>query len=220
MTTITNKNIREIQEALLIWFKENGRVFPWRAKQLTPYQIIVAETLLQRTKAETVSKFYSPFIENFPNWQKIADTEIETIEKHLKPIGLHKQRAKRLHSLAIEMLKRNEEIPINREELNAIPFIGQYIANSIELLIHMKSSPLLDVNMARLIERYFGKRKIVDIRYDTYLQSLAVRIVNHSQSKQINWAILDYAALVCKIKNPICKDCLIRSKCLYFKSLK
>lgn len=219
MTTVTSKNISKFQQTLLTWYDTDGRHFPWRNKRLTQYQIIIAETLLQRTKAETVSKFFSQFIKDFPNWTSLAQANTVAIEKYLKPIGLYRQRAKRLKSLALEMVKRKGKLPKDRTDLESIPFIGQYIANAVELIIYNKPSPLVDVNMARLLERYFGKRKMADIRYDPYLQKLSIKIVNNEKSKEINWAILDYAAIVCKAQKPLCTACELRAKCLYFNKL-
>lgn len=198
MATVTAKNINKFQQTLLAWYDTDGRHFPWRNKRLTQYQIIIAETLLQRTKAETVSKFYSQFIKDFPNWTTLAQADTATIEQYLKPIGLYRQRAKRLKSLALEMVKRKGKLPKERAELETIPFMGQYIANAVELIIYKRPSPLIDVNMSRLLERYFGKRKMADIRYDPYLQKLSYKVVNHSRAKEINWAILDLTAF--KIK--------------------
>jgi A/G-specific adenine glycosylase len=70
--------------------------------------------------------------------------------------------------------------------------------------------------MARVLERFFGERKMADIRYDPYLQDLAYRIVAHKNSKEINWAILDFSALICKPK-PLCSLCMLNSRCTYFK---
>lgn len=207
-----------LQDNLLSWFQTNGRSFPWRKKNLTQYQIIIAEVLLQRTKAETVSKFFPQFISSFPNWQSLVDAPIEDIETYLKPVGLYKQRAKRLHDLANEMVRRKGRLPKERSELEQIPFLGQYIANSIELIIFKQASPLLDVNMARVLERFFGERKMADIRYDPYLQELAKEVVNIPDSKELNWAILDFAALVCKATKPLCNSCIINSKCVYYKT--
>lgn len=220
MATITVKNISRFQETLLTWYETEGRHFPWRNKSLTQYQIIISETLLQRTKAETVSKFYTKFIKEFPNWMCLADTKTEDIEEYLIPIGLYRQRAKRLKNLAIEMVKRKGKLPKDRAELESMPFIGQYIANSIELIIYNQPSPLIDVNMARLLERYFGKRKMADIRYDPYLQNLCYKVVKHQRAKEINWAILDFAALICKTHKPLCESCPLKSKCFYFKEVR
>jgi A/G-specific adenine glycosylase len=219
MAAINPKKIGNFQISLLRWYEINGRCFPWREGRLTQYQVIIAEALLQRTKAETISKFYVKFIADFPNWNNLSKTKIEELETYLKPIGLYRQRALRLKKLALEMEKRRGKLPTNRSELESIPFMGQYMVNAIELILYSKPLPLLDVNMARLLERYFGERKMADIRFDPYLQELACQVVNHEQSKEISWAILDYSALVCKSQKPLCKSCFFRQKCLYFKSL-
>jgi A/G-specific adenine glycosylase len=74
--------------------------------------------------------------------------------------------------------------------------------------------------MSRLLERYFGKRKMADIRYDPYLQKLSYKIVNHNNSKEINWAILDFAAIICKAQKPLCNECIFLKDCSYAKKLK
>jgi A/G-specific adenine glycosylase len=212
------KNIIFFQKKLLAWFDLGGRSFPWRKKKLTQYQIVISEVLLQRTRADTVSKFYVEFIQDFPNWHSLALAKIESIEEYLRPIGLYKQRATRLKKLAEEMVRRNGQIPRQREILESIPFMGQYIANAVQLVIHGERLPLLDVNMARVLERFFRERKMADIRYDPYLQSLALQYADHPMAKELNWAILDFAAMVCKARNPKCNECLLAIKCTFYNN--
>ncbi|WP_050009458.1 hypothetical protein [Flavobacterium sp. B17] len=217
---VSAEKIKIFQDYLLTWFYQNGRHhFPWRKNDLTSYEIVISETLLQRTKAETIEKFYIKFLQKFPNWDTIVQADIQTIEEFLKPIGLYRQRSKRFKDLAAEMTKRKGKFPIEKVELQEIPFLGQYIINSILLQIHNIPSPLLDVNMARVLERYFGERKLSDIRYDPYLQELAYRVVNHSASKEINWAILDFAAEICKARKPLCENCFLSATCKYYKKV-
>ena len=221
MKNVTANSIEEFQIEILSWHEKNGRhLLPWRSEGLSNYELIIAEILLQRTKAETVANFYHLFLKAFSSWKSLAMAEIEEIENILKPIGLYKQRASRLKKLAVEMIKRKQKLPNNRDELESIPFMGQYIANAVELLIFNKPVQLLDVNMARVIERYFGERKLSDIRYDPYLQALSLKIVNHNKSRDLNWAILDFAALVCKARNPDCEHCPISQKCLFYNKIK
>jgi len=214
-----NAKIEFFQNEILKWYKKNGRRFLWRKKGLTHYQYVIAEVLLQRTKAETIAKFYPTFLTDFPNWKALATADIQKLEAYLRPVGLYRQRSKRLMSLAQEMVKRNARLPKERSELEAIPFMGQYIANAVELVIFNEASPLVDVNMARVLERFFGPRTMADIRYDPYLQSLALKIVNHVNTKQINWAVLDFAALVCKAKTPLHDICPLKDKCSFYNSL-
>jgi A/G-specific adenine glycosylase len=219
MIEIDPAKITFFQKALLRWYNTCGRDFYWRNHNLTDYEYIIAEVLLQRTKAETVAKFYPSFIKRFPDWVILTMSPLNEIEDFLRPVGLYTQRSKRLQSLASEMVKRKGKLPKDRAELESIPFMGQYIANSVELIIFHKHSPLMDVNMSRVLERFFGQRELADIRYDPYLQKLAFQVVAHSKSKHINWSILDFAALICKPK-PLCNICPISEQCLYYKSAK
>jgi len=211
--TINYKKIEFFQNELLSWFKDNGRAFPWRKPKMTTYQVIISEILLQRTKAETVAKFLPYFLKEYPNWKKIGTATENELEALLKPLGLQSQRSKRLFKLSQAIKERKGRFPKKRSEIEKIPMMGQYITNAYELFILNKKLPLLDVNMARLLERFFGPRKLSDIRYDTYLQDLACRVVNTHNPKEINWAILDYSAIVCKSKTPLCDGCMLSSKC-------
>lgn len=214
--SISSNKIRFFQKKLLEWYKKSGRKFYWRKKGLTNYQYVIAEVLLQRTKAETVEKFYPSFIKEFPNWKSLAEADIQRLEEYLRPIGLYTQRSSRLKKLAIEMVKRNGRLPKDRAELESIPFMGQYIANAVELVIFNEPSPLIDVNMSRVLERCFGPRKLADIRYDPYLQKLSQKVVDHVDTQKMNWAILDFAALVCKARSPDHNCCPLRNCCFYF----
>lgn len=216
---ISKKKIEFFQEKILEWYATNGRTFLWRRNGLTHYQYVIAEVLLQRTKAETIAKFYPNFLKEFPNWKALANANVKKIEKYLIPVGLYRQRSKRLMGLAKEMVRRNGRLPKDRAELESIPFMGQYIANAVELVIFNESSPLVDVNMARVLERVFRPRQMADIRYDSYLQKLSYKIVKHENAKEINWAVLDFAALICQARIPKCGICLLKKKCSYYFSI-
>jgi A/G-specific adenine glycosylase len=210
--------IKLFQKKILSWYATNRRIFYWRKKRLSNYQYIIAEVLLQRTKAETIAKFYPIFIKHFPNWKSLANADPNDIAQHLKPIGLYTQKANRVKQLAVEMVRRGGRLPKDRIELESIPFMGQYLANAVELIIFNNPSPLIDVNMSRVLERFFGPRKMADIRYDPYLQLLSKKIVGHSKSKEINWAILDFAAMICKAKSPLHETCPLREQCTFYKA--
>lgn len=217
-----SKNIRKeiiefFRSNVLKWYKSEGRHFPWRNRSATHYEKIMSEVFLQRTKAETVARFYPGILAQYPNWKRLATASIEDLEVELKPLGLYKQRAKRVFQLAREMEKRNGRLPEDYEEIKTIPMFGQYIANAVMLLVYEKPYPLLDVNMSRLLERFFGPRDMSDIRYDPYLQDLAYKIINVPAPKVINWAILDFASAVCKARNPACKECPLNVKCKFYR---
>ncbi len=212
---VYESDIEFFQNTLLEWYSTNGRNFFWRNKSATNYELIISEVFLQRTKAEAVSKFLPTFFKIYPSWKQLGDSTEEELKEILKPLGLYNQRGKRLYKLAQELKIRNGRFPTERAQVEDLPMMGQYITNAFELYILKKKAPLLDVNMARLLERFFGERKMEDIRHDPYLQTLAYRVVNVEKSKELNWAILDFAALVCKKRQPKCKSCLLVKSCIY-----
>lgn len=208
--------IEEFRSNLLQWYRVNGRNFPWRKKSIPIYQKIIAEVLLQRSRAETIAAFYPVFVTRFPFWGSLASTTEEEIAKFLKPIGLWRRRTSSLLKLATEMRRRNGKFPRTREEIESLPGVGQYIANAVLMFVHGEPQPLLDVNMARVLERYFMPRIRADIRYDPYLQQLAKLVISCEDYVSLNWAILDLASMICKVRTMKHEECCLRRQCRYY----
>lgn len=206
--------VRLFRQIITDWFSANGRDFPWRDRRLSYYELVVAEILLQRTRAETVASFYPRFIKRFPDWASLATAGVVEVEVQLRPVGLWARRARGLVQLA-QRLSRSPTLPCSREKLEELPAVGQYIASAILLLVHERREPLLDSSMARLIERFFGPREEADIRYSPYLQSLSRSILSNGDPVLLNWAMLDLAALVCVPRDPDCAVCPLSGCCRY-----
>lgn len=118
-------------------------------------------------------------------------------------------------ALASVMAKAQGRLPVSRDELERLPGISQYMASSILLLCHGQREALVDVNVARVLERVFGERKLADIRYDPYLQGLAQMVVPASDAVSYNWAIIDLASSVCLVATPKCPICPLRGICRF-----
>ena len=201
------------RDCLLGWYEAEGRHFPWRRASASNYEKIIAEVLLQRTRAEVVATFFPRFLREFPSWKRLSTASEEQLQVFLQPIGLWRRRAASIQALAQEMAKRGGRFPRTREEIEKLPGIGQYIANAVLMFVYNQPQPLLDTNMSRVLERVFGPRKLADIRYDPYLQQLATSVVGCDAAADINWAILDLAAKVCSQRKPRCDVCPVRSIC-------
>ena len=104
-------------------------------------------------------------------------------------------------------------LPHSRNGLEKLPGIGQYIANVILVVLFKKRLPFLDVNMSRVLERFFGPREMADIRYDPFLQALSRKVVNVREALHANWTVLDFAAMICTKKAPKCQLCLLAERC-------
>lgn len=205
--------LSRLRTSLLGWYRDNGRHFPWRYPTASIFERICVEVLLQRTRAETVAAIYPGFFNRFRDWDSIAAAPSDEIESVLRPIGLWRRRARSLKRLASYASKRGGAFPANVDELSRIPAVGQYVRNAILLFQHGESLPLVDVNMARVLERFLRPRRLSDIRYDPWLQAAAHWLVRGEQAIEVNWACLDFASVVCDARAPRCSSCPFYSRC-------
>jgi A/G-specific adenine glycosylase len=210
-----NKEARFVQ-LLLEWGEKNKRSFPWR-KDRTPYKVLMAEILLQRTPANRVATFFPKFVEKFPSPKSIVTTDIDSLRQFFHPMGL-KKRVKWLTSLMKEVCDRYDcKVPNQEKELVKLPGVGPYTARAILCFGFGRDVSMVDVNVARVLSRvFFGSDVRKRPSEDEALWLFAARIVPKGLGPQYNEALLDYAALVCKRK-PKCDICPIAGVCEYFK---
>lgn len=219
MCRASASRLKQFRAAILAWYSINGRDLPWRRSGQSAFRMIVCELLLQRTRAETVAKAYRAFFSRFSSWSKMVDAGVMKLGEALKPLGLWRRRAFTMFELALMMRAKRGNWPERRDEIELLPGVGQYIANAIELIRWGRPRPLIDGNMARVLERYFRERRLADIRYDPYLQGLAHQIVQCENPLAINWAILDLAAIICTPDRPSCLECPLRRGCRFGRRL-
>jgi A/G-specific adenine glycosylase len=147
------EHIPWLRRRLLSWFEQSGRSFPWREPGRTPYEVVVAEILLQRTTAAGVARAYPGFIERYPSWTALTQALPEDLEHALRPLGLWRHKAQ---ALGQSIEEHGGILPRSRAELELLPGIGPYTASAVLAIVHGRAEPLLDVNMARLLERFLA----------------------------------------------------------------
>jgi len=198
---------------LLKWFEASRRTFSWRGES-DPYKIAVAEILLQKTRAEKVDEFFKHFIKKYPTPSSLLKLSSAELEEELKPLGLHRQRAKKLRELAESLAEKySGTLPSNREELLALPGIGEYVANAILCFAFRKDVPLVDTNVVRVLRRVYLMETIKDARRNPRIWEKAWKVLPRGRAKEFNWALIDFAALVCKPRNPECSSCILGDIC-------
>ena len=79
--------IKWFRKQLSTWGVANRRDFQWR-KTTDSYHLLVAESLLQKTDAQTVAPIYELFIEHYPTIEDLAAANLDNVAQLLKPLGL------------------------------------------------------------------------------------------------------------------------------------
>lgn len=205
---------QEVVTRLMSWFDEYGRQMPWRRGVLEPWQVLVVEILLQQTRAERIAEFVPAFLADFSSLRTLAATEEQALAARLATLGLQNRRASRLLALARALLARDGQVPESKEELESLPGVGPYVAAAYLATVLGETEPMVDVNMARLVERLYGPRTLADIRYDPHINGTARRLLGlAARPKEFNWAVLDLGAAHCKARSPACTGCPLLEVC-------
>ena len=200
---------------LAVWGSENLRDFPWRRTR-DPYGIFVAEALLQKTNAAKVLPVWEAFLARYSNWKTLATAPVEEVARLLQPLGLF-FRAERLCKSA-QLVESNygEKIPATEAQLLELPGVGKYSARS--LCTHAFGQPVavLDANIARILERFFGLKGDRVKSRCKLLWSAAERIAPDKETSKWNLTLLDFGAVACTARNPRCQECPLRERCNFF----
>lgn len=199
----------------IIWFyKNNGRQFPWRKTRI-PYRIMIAEFMLHRTRAEQVAPIYSEFIKKYPTIQSLADAKESSIKKVTKHLGLHWRSKHFIESATYIREYFSGKIPNDRDKILQIPGVGDYTAGAILTVCYKKKEYVVDSNIARLINRYYGLVFTGEIRRKERIIEFSRSIFKTKNPGKMLYAIIDFTAIVCKPLHPLCSSCDLRVKCKY-----
>ena len=205
-----------IARPLLEWYEKNGRDYPWRRSR-DSYKVLIAEIMLQRTKADQVLPVYLSFIRKFPTVQKLSRASLEEVRSYFDRLGLM-WRAGLVKRLAEELINRFDgRVPENRSELLSLPSVGEYMADAVLSFALGEDVAVIDANVCRVIGRIFGLKSRGEARRNKQFRYVAQRIVPKGKARRLNWAIIDLAALVCTPKNPRCNMCPLRERCSFYR---
>lgn len=206
---------------LLEWWKDNKRDFPWRHSK-HPYTVLIAEMLLRKTTAQQVEKIYNIFLEKYPTPQALSNVNESELKSLLKPLGMEHRRTELFVKFGkIVSEKYRGSIPASSKELLQLPGVGPYANNAILSLSHGKDEPMVDTNAIRVVSRVFNfVSSKARARNDMKIWKLVRSLVPRGKSRDFNFAILDFASLVCRAGNPKCNICPFTDACAFYKKEK
>ncbi|MDR4485550.1 MAG: A/G-specific adenine glycosylase [Nitrospirales bacterium] len=206
----------KFQRRLLAWYGEFGRDLPWR-RTTDPYKILVSEIMLQQTQVDRVIPKFHEFLGKYPTLQDLAVAHPDEVRRTWYPLG-YNIRPYRLHGIACETIERyGGAIPNKAEELLSLKGIGRYTAGAIRSFAFNKDAPILDTNVMRVLHRIFiGKGEIKKQKAELWV--LSETLIPRGKGYDFNQALMDFGAMMCTARKPICLLCPMRNICLTVSS--
>ncbi len=227
-----------VHTALFSWWRQHGRVLPWREKMLgpktatrnesfdhyfasslkrDPYKVVVAEMMLQQTQVDRVIPKFLAWMSKWPSTADLAKATLAEVLIFWQGLG-YNRRAKFLWQLAQKIEQSNGVWPTTEVELLQLPGIGKYTARAIMSFAFGMQVGVVDTNIKRVIARTQGiewsEKQVnpqIDLKADYF--SLADEMLPAGQADPWNQGIMDLGAMVCIATSPKCEMCPISNYC-------
>jgi A/G-specific adenine glycosylase len=192
---LTSQLIQVFHEIIYNYYYNNGRDFPFR-RDITPYNVLVSEIMLQQTQTGRVSEKYLNFIAKFPNFQELADAALEDILKAWQGLG-YNRRAVALNAIAKEVIKvHNGILPKDIATLKEFPQIGHNTASSILAFAYNIPTFFVETNIRRTYIYFFfpGKNAVKD----NEILDLVQKTMDFNNPRKWYYALMDYGVMLKK----------------------
>ena len=172
--------------------------------------------MLQQTQVNTVIPYFEHFVSKFPNLKTLAKASEQEVLSAWQGLGYYR-RAKNLHLLARSV----KELPTRAAELRELPGVGEYTAGAIASIAFGEKVACVDGNVERVMSRLScDKTTGSELRKNSKLGIESVFSNGCQSPGEVNEALMELGALVCKPADPKCDICPLASQCKAFQTNK
>ncbi|TKC12878.1 A/G-specific adenine glycosylase [Pedobacter polaris] len=205
------------QNEIIKWYKLNKRDLPWRSTT-DAYVIWLSEIILQQTRVEQGLPYFNKFLQHFPKVEDFANASETHVLKLWQGLGYYSRGRNMLFTAKQVMELHGGIFPVKYDELIKLKGIGEYTAAAISSFANNQSKAVVDGNVFRVLSRYFGVEEPINSTLGKKeFTELAQSLIEDQQPSLYNQAIMEFGALQCKPKSPLCSICPLRLNCFAFK---
>lgn len=175
---------------------------------------MVSEVMLQQTPVARVAPVWEEWMRRWPTPAALAAASTAEVLGAWGRLG-YPRRALRLHDGAAHILaEKGGQVPSDTASLRAIPGIGEYTAAAIQAFAFKQPVVVLDVNIRRVLTRVFLGADLTSSSITATERELgAAALTEVDADLQWNSAIMEFGALICTARNPLCAQCPIQDRC-------
>lgn len=194
-TGLSSEVINAFQKIIISYFKQHGRNFPFR-NDITPYNVLVSEIMLQQTQTGRVSEKFLEFKKKFPDFQSLSTAPLDQVLQAWQGLGYNRRAIalKKISELVINDF--NGDLPNSVEILKKFPQIGHNTASSIAAFAFNKPVYFVETNIRRVyIYYFFPKRNKID---DKEILPLVKNTLDENNPRNWYYALMDYGVMLKK----------------------
>ena len=210
-----NSSKKYFTKTLLFWNKkENKRKMPWKG-ETDPYKIWLSEIILQQTRVEQGWDYYNSFINAYPTVDKLAKAHSNQVFKLWEGLGYYTRCKNLIETARFISKEKKGKFPGTYEEILALKGVGPYTAAAISSFAFNLPHAVIDGNVFRVLSRFFGiKNAVESTKGKKMFGVIADELLDKKTPGIYNQAIMDFGAVICKPKNPLCNTCMLKIRCV------
>ena len=212
--TISGERAAAITADLLDWYDRSKRDLPWRHTS-DPYAIWVCEIMAQQTRISFLLNYYERFIARFPTIQALAQADEDDALKAWEGLGYYSRVRNLRRAAQLVADEHDGKLPRTKEELTALPGIGDYTAGAILSIAYGLPEPAVDGNVLRVFARVEASdADITKPETRRIATGFVAAVMPQERTGSFTQALMELGALVCTPKSPDCAGCPLQSVCL------
>ncbi len=211
----SNLILKEIVQPLLIWYRSQARILPWR-EDPSPYRVWISEIMLQQTRVEAVKPYFERFLTALPTIKDLACAEEDSLLKLWEGLGYY-NRARNLQKAAkIIMSDHHGHLPSDFSTLLSLPGIGRYTAGAISSIAYGQCQAAVDGNVLRVITRILlCSEDILKEKTKRTIEASLLEIMPVGQAAgDFNQSLMELGATIClPHETAHCPQCPLKRLC-------
>lgn len=183
----------------------------------TPFQMMIAVMLSAQCTDERVNKTTPELFEKYGTPEKLANINLDELEKIIHPCGFYKNKSKNIKACSQKLLDDFDGIvPEDMEKLQSLPGVGRKSANVIMLeAFHNPQGIAVDTHAKRISNRigFSDENEPEKIEKDLLKQ------IPSEYYYDVNHLFVWHGRKICDSRKPKCDECPIKTYCNYAKSI-
>lgn len=214
---MNNRIFKSDLKKAINWSQNNFNDLPWRVDR-SFYKTLVSEVMLQQTTVTTVKNRFEKFLKTYASMSELANASEEVLLKLWQGLGYY-SRAIRLKEAARQL--NDKKFIFDVETLKSIKGIGDYTSNALVAIGLNKPALAIDVNIERVLVRYFGinlsevKKLPREHIKKIVLEKLGKKFTSY---RQLHESLMDVGRVFCQYRHRSCLQCPLRSGCETFNN--
>jgi endonuclease-3 len=203
-------NSSKIKEMVKILKKEYPHA-KTELKHSNPFELLIATILSAQTKDTTINKITPILFKKYPTPQKLAEADINDVEKIIKPTGFYKIKAKNIiETSKILVEKFGGKVPDNMEDLLKLKGVARKTANVVLSNAFNKNEGIVVDTHVKRISYRIG---LSDNKDPLKIEQDLMKIFDKDDWGFISNALVLHGRYICDAKNPKCDICKIAKLC-------